>query len=121
MAESLLGDVRERIRSGGPVPFESFMRLALYHPRFGYYATRVPGSGGDYGTAPSLTPWFGRLVARELRAMWDALGRPDPFTVIEAGAGRAGLPPARPQAAGHFRGGPPWRFRQRFGGGRRFR
>ena len=41
------------------------------------------GSSGDYGTSPSLTPWFGRLVARELSAMWDALRRPDRFTVVD--------------------------------------
>jgi SAM-dependent MidA family methyltransferase len=88
---TVLEEVHERIRGGGPLPFEAFMRLALYHPEGGYYATRVPGSGGDYGTSPSLTPWFGRLVARELGGMWEAMGRPDRFTVVEAGAGRADL------------------------------
>src|SRR2546426_9707773 len=117
MAESLLGDVRERIRSGGPVPFESFMRLALYHPRFGYYATRVPGSGGDYGTSPSLTPWFGRLVARELSAMWDAVGKPDRFTVVEAGGGRADLPAAVLASAPQLGGAPRVRLRPRLGEG----
>ncbi|HEX3424802.1 MAG TPA: SAM-dependent methyltransferase [Acidimicrobiales bacterium] len=67
------------------------MSLVLYHPRFGYYASRVPGRGGDYRTSPSLTPMFGQLVARELQIMWEALGRPCPFWVIEAGAGRADL------------------------------
>jgi SAM-dependent MidA family methyltransferase len=88
---TVLEEVHERIRAGGPLPFEAFMRLALYHPEGGYYATRVPGSGGDYGTSPSLTPWFGRLVVRELGGMWEAMGRPDRFTVVEAGAGRADL------------------------------
>jgi SAM-dependent MidA family methyltransferase len=88
---AVLEEVHERIRAGGPLPFEAFMRLALYHPEGGYYATRVPGSGGDYGTSPSLTPWFARLVARELSGMWEAMGRPDRFTVVEVGAGRADL------------------------------
>jgi len=65
MVGGVLEEVHERIRTGGPLPFEAFMRLALYHPESGYYATRVPGSGGVYGTSPSLTPWFGRLVARD--------------------------------------------------------
>src|SRR5260370_33089210 len=95
----VLEEVHERIRAGGPLPYDAFMRLVLYHPDGGYYASRVPGSGGDYGTSPSLTPWFGRLVGRELRAMWDAVGRPDPFTVVEAGAGRGGPPPAGLRAA----------------------
>src|SRR2546430_17249204 len=110
-------DLHEMIRRDGPLPFEAFMRHVLCHPEGGYYATRVPGSGGDYGTAPSLTPWFGRLVARELRAMWDALGRPDPFTVIEAGARRAGLPAALLGCGGHLGGVRAWAFRRRLRGG----
>src|SRR6266700_7271859 len=100
MQPSVLDELRERIRRGGPVTFEAFMALALYHPSGGYYASRVPGAGGDYGTSPSLTPWFGRLVARELASMWKALGRPDPFTVVEVGAGRADLAVAALAGAG---------------------
>ena len=44
----LLEEVHERIRTAGPLPYDAFMRLILYHPE-GYYATRVPGSGSDYG------------------------------------------------------------------------
>ncbi|HEX9317262.1 MAG TPA: SAM-dependent methyltransferase, partial [Actinomycetota bacterium] len=115
MMRPLLEEVHERIHAGGPLPYDAFMRLVLYHPDGGYYATRVPGSGGDYGTSPSLTPWFGRLVKRELSAMWDAVGRPDPFTVVEVGAGRADLAAAVLESAGHFRGALRWRFVERFG------
>src|SRR3982074_2652226 len=87
MMRAVLEEVHERIRAGGPLPFAAFMLLALYHPEGGYYATRVPGAGGDYGTSPSLTPWFGRLVARELRGMWEAVGRPDPLPGGEGGGG----------------------------------
>lgn len=90
------------------------MRLALYHPRDGYYATRVPGHGGDYGTSPSLTPWFGALVVRELQAMWEALQRPDPFTVTEVGAGRADLAAGALEAAGPLAGVLHWRIVERF-------
>src|SRR2546425_8850456 len=100
MQPSLLEELRERIRRGGPLTFESFMALALYHPAGGYYAARVPGAGGDYGTSPSLTPWFGRLVARELASMWEAMGRPATFTVVEAGAGRGELAAAAPGGGG---------------------
>src|SRR4029077_14778586 len=88
---SLIEDLRGTIGSTGPLPFVDFMRLALYHPRDGDYATRVPRHGSDYRTSPSLSPWFGRLVARQLEAMWEALGTPDPFWVVEVGAGRADL------------------------------
>jgi SAM-dependent MidA family methyltransferase len=107
-------EVDERIRTAGPLPFEAFMRLALYHPESGYYATRVPGSGGDYGTSPSLTPWFGRLVARELSGMWEAMGKPDPFIVVEAGAGRADLAAGVLACAADFGVALRWRFVEQF-------
>ena len=34
-----------------------------------------------------MGPLFGAVVARALDAWWDAAGRPDPWTVVEAGAG----------------------------------
>ncbi|MCW3043354.1 MAG: hypothetical protein JWL57_1512 [Actinobacteria bacterium] len=117
MMRPVLEEVHERIRAGGPLPFEAFMRLALYHPQGGYYATRVPGSGGDYGTSPSLTPWFGRLVARELNGMWEAMGRPDRFTVVEVGAGRADLAAGVLACAGDlgdFGASLRWRFVEHF-------
>jgi SAM-dependent MidA family methyltransferase len=117
MMRAVLEEVHERIRAGGPLPFAAFMRLALYHPEGGYYATRVPGAGGDYGTSPSLTPWFGRLVARELGGMWEAMGRPDRFTVVEAGAGRADLAAGVLGCAGDlgdFGASLRWRFVEHF-------
>ena len=114
MGATLLDDLLERIRVGGPLPFEAYMRLALYHPEHGYYTSRVPGDGGDYGTSPSVSPWFGRLVARELAAMWQALGRPARFTVIEAGAGRADLAAAALDAAGPMAGALRWHFIEQF-------
>ena len=64
------------------------MAVALYHPGGGYYTSgeRV-GAGGDFYTSPSLHPAFGALLAVQLCQMWDLLGRPSPFTVVEAGAG----------------------------------
>jgi SAM-dependent MidA family methyltransferase len=90
------------------------MRLALYHPSDGYYATRVPGHGSDYRTSPSISPWFGRLVARQLEAMWQALGAPDPFWVVEVGAGRGDLAAGAIEAAGPMSDALHWRFVERF-------
>jgi SAM-dependent MidA family methyltransferase len=115
-----VAELHEQIRAGGPMPFVSFMRHVLYQAGEGYYASRVPGLGGHYGTSPSLTPWFGRLVGRELRAMWQALGTPDRFTVVEAGAGRADLAAGVLEAAGGGGLGPDflaalrWRFVEPF-------
>ncbi|MGH2719780.1 MAG: hypothetical protein ACRDJU_14560 [Actinomycetota bacterium] len=64
VAGSLIDDLRDRVAATGPLTFLDFMELVLYHPRHGYYATRVPGYGSDYRTSPSITPLFGRLVVR---------------------------------------------------------
>ncbi|HEX3425826.1 MAG TPA: SAM-dependent methyltransferase [Acidimicrobiales bacterium] len=38
-----------------------------------------------------MGPLFGAVLARALDAWWAELGEPDPFTVVEAGAGRGAL------------------------------
>ena len=85
-------ELRGRIRERGPLTFAEFMRAALYWPRGGYYASRLAfGPRGDFFTAPLTHPVFGALVARQLAQMWRALGSPDPFWVLEPGAGTGTL------------------------------
>lgn len=85
--------IRAVIRAGGPMPFARFMELALYDPDGGYYrgAAARPGRGGDFVTAPELHPIFGATLASAVREAWDRLGRPDPFAVVEHGAGTGAL------------------------------
>ena len=59
--------------------------------RTGFY-TRADGGragrrGGSFLTSPEVGPLFGAVLARYLDAQWEALGRPVPFTVVDAGAG----------------------------------
>lgn len=86
----LVADLRARIERDGPMTFRDFMAAALYHPRHGYYRTRagVTGRGGDYVTSPEVHPVFGTLVARQLHELWQAMGSPARFDVVEQGAGR---------------------------------
>jgi SAM-dependent MidA family methyltransferase len=72
--------------------FDEFMQDALYGER-GFYATGAgPGRrGADFITSPELGPLFGAVVANALAAWWHDLGQPDPYVVIEAGAGRGAL------------------------------
>ena len=74
----------------GPMTFERYMTFCLYHPEFGYYTQGEGRTGvaGDYFTSSDLHPVFARLVARQAAEMWDAMGRPRPFTWVEMGAGR---------------------------------
>ena len=78
-------EVRRRIRNDGPITFREFMELALYWPEGGYYTTRSAST--DYYTAPSAHPAFGALVCLQLYQMWKHLDEPQPFWVIEPGAG----------------------------------
>jgi SAM-dependent MidA family methyltransferase len=70
--------------------FADYMDLALYHPEQGYYATGAVniGSEGDFFTSPHLSRDFGELLAEQFAQMWDILGHPMPFTLMEMGAGQ---------------------------------
>ncbi len=72
------------------------METALYHPEHGYYRRgRDPfGVAGDYYTAEQLQPVFGILVARAIRRLFEELGQPPEFTVVELGAGRREMEPS---------------------------
>ena len=52
---------------GGWIPFSRFMELALYAPGLGYYSggARKFGAGGDFITAPELTPLFAQTLAAQ--------------------------------------------------------
>lgn len=77
----------EQIRSGGPLPFESFMEQALYHPNLGYYTASDPGGPGrDFFTSPLVSGAFGRTLARFLAAALPAGGLIRPG-LVELGAG----------------------------------
>src|SRR5262245_33110160 len=69
------------------------MDAALYDEPDGFFA-RGGGAGragADFVTSPEVGTLFGALVARALDRTWHALGTPDPFVVVEAGAGRGRL------------------------------
>ena len=85
---ALIDLIREHIRANGPVSFAWFMEQALYHPRFGYYASGrcQIGRRGDYFTNVSVGPLFGRLLAAQFVEIWTTLGKPDDFTIVEQGA-----------------------------------
>ena len=86
----------EKLRAeiaAGPMTFARFMEVALTEPGHGYYATATdrPTRSGDFLTAPELHPIFGAVVGRTLDEAWRTLGRPDPFHLVEYGAGTGAL------------------------------
>jgi SAM-dependent MidA family methyltransferase len=84
----LAQQLAQRILEDGPMPFSSFMAAALYHPELGYYSSQKlrTGRAGDFFTSVSVGPVFGQLMAGEICAAWERLGKPDQFSIIEAGA-----------------------------------
>jgi SAM-dependent MidA family methyltransferase len=85
----IANEVRAR---GGWMPFARYMELALYAPGLGYYSGGAHkfgdfAAGGDFVTAPEITPLFGRALARQIVQVLHAA---TPH-VIEAGAGSGRL------------------------------
>jgi SAM-dependent MidA family methyltransferase len=84
--------IREIIALQGPMPFDEYMALCLYHPQHGYYMTRDPfGAKGDFITAPEISQIFGEMVALWAIEAWQKLGSPSRFTLLECGPGRGTL------------------------------
>ena len=75
----------ELAAAGGWIPFARYMELALYAPGLGYYSggARKFGPGGDFITAPELTPLFGQALAAQVEQVMRA-SAPE---LIEVGAG----------------------------------
>jgi SAM-dependent MidA family methyltransferase len=82
-----------RIRDEGPITFRDFMAMALYEPRLGYYCSgrETMGRDGDYLTSPEVSPIFGVMVGRQLREMWEIMGSPARWDIVEVGAGNGTL------------------------------
>lgn len=108
-SDAFTGLIRDQIRESGPVSFAWFMDQALYHPIYGYYSserTRI-GRAGDFFTNVSVGDLFGEILATQFGQLFDLLGAPDQFKIVEQGAENAQLAKdvfkalaAEPKAAG---------------------
>lgn len=84
--------VAERVHRNGPIRFGEFVDLALYGSGgFFGWGGGAGRAGRDFLTSPEVGPLFGACVAVALDREWERLGRPDPFVVVEAGAGNGRL------------------------------
>ena len=87
------------IRETGPLTFARFMELALYDEEHGYYATGRSASaafpigreGGDFFTAPCLSPVLAKCLVRQLAEIDERLGHPPVFHLVEMGPGEGTL------------------------------
>ncbi len=84
--------VCDRIKNSSQqqITFAEYMELVLYHPQQGYYASsdsRI-SAGGDFLTSPHLANDFGEMLAIQLYQMWQIVGSPQVFRIVEMGAGQ---------------------------------
>jgi NADH dehydrogenase [ubiquinone] 1 alpha subcomplex assembly factor 7 len=87
--EKLIGEI---IVTEGPMSIARYMALCLGHPQHGYYMGRDPfGARGDFITAPEISQMFGEIVGVWLASVFEAMGKPRSFNLVELGPGRGTL------------------------------
>ena len=88
------------IDRSGPMTFARFMEMALYDPQDGYYMTHREtsegkrpriGWGGDFYTAPELSPLLARTLVQQVVEIDAQLGHPAELVFVEMGAGTGAL------------------------------
>ena len=92
-ATPLLKIIVDRIGAQGPLTFADYMAACLYEPGLGYYTSpgRKVGAEGDFYTSSNVHEVFGRLIGREISRMWEVMGQPPAFQIVEVGAGNGRL------------------------------
>lgn len=84
--------IKAIVRMDGPMSVFDYMGICLGDPEHGYYMAREPfGAAGDFVTAPEVSQMFGEVIGAFLIDVWERLGRPAPFHLVEFGPGRGTL------------------------------
>ncbi len=74
------------------MPVSQFFEMALYHPQYGYYTSQNPlGSAGDFITAPEISQVFGDMIGLWCIDVWQQMGAPQKFHLVELGPGTGTL------------------------------
>ena len=78
--------------AGGWMPFDRYMHLVLYAPGLGYYAAGATKfgdapAGGDFVTAPEISPLFAQSLATQIAEIF----KQGPPHILEFGAGSGRL------------------------------
>lgn len=91
VSDALSAAMRQQIeQAGGCVPFDEYMRVALYEPGLGYYSNGLTpfGAQGDFITAPESGRVFARCLARCIGSVFAQFDGAD---ILELGAGSGAL------------------------------
>jgi NADH dehydrogenase [ubiquinone] 1 alpha subcomplex assembly factor 7 len=77
------------IRANGPITVADYMRACLLDPEHGYYVRQQAiGASGDFITAPEISQVFGELLGLWSVVVWQQMGAPARFDLVELGPGR---------------------------------
>lgn len=88
----LLPRLVSQIQENGPMTVGQFMHIALTDPSNGYYTSQNPfGRSGDFITAPEISQLFGEMIGIWSIDVWQKMGSPTKFQLVEAGPGRGTL------------------------------
>lgn len=68
------------------IPFDAYMSLALYHPKYGYYAQEKSPITRDFQTASTLSSHLGQMLAMSIYSSFKP-----PFNLTEIGPGTGDL------------------------------
>ena len=91
----LIQVIHDRINNSSQqrITFADYMESVLYHPQYGYCASNAEriSVSGDFLTSPHLADDFGEMLTIQLYQIWQILGEPQLFRIVEMGAGRGVL------------------------------
>lgn len=90
-SDTLKTMLHDRIfRLGGWISFADYMEIVLYTPEVGYYSGGAAkfGVGGDFVTAPEISPLFGQTLARQVAPVLQSMNH---GSILEFGAGTGKL------------------------------
>ena len=74
------------------LPLDRFIDLSLYDKKMGYYMKKNPfGKEGDFITAPNVSRMFSEIIAIWIVGLWENLGSPRKFNLVELGAGNGSM------------------------------
>ena len=94
-SETLTARIKKRIvETGGWLGFSDFMQIALYEPALGYYngGAKKFGLGGDFVTAPEISPIFAQTLARQVAQVLAITSSQNAHAdILELGAGTGKL------------------------------
>ncbi|PIZ04326.1 MAG: SAM-dependent methyltransferase [Gammaproteobacteria bacterium CG_4_10_14_0_8_um_filter_38_16] len=85
LSDQLNAQIIAEINQTGKITFARYMALALYAPQLGYYRNGLKkfGKGGDFVTAPEISPLFSYCIANQCAQVLEETGG----DIIEFGAG----------------------------------